>query len=165
MGIPSGCDPWSLSVLPGIKLYQVQHSPDTLRGTFSGIQRSAAKKLTCLGFTPGNDAVGLIKAVGSRDLGDVQMLHAKHVSTLMPRFAEQFKMYFGLECAQNGSDLRMVVKYDGEPFDVNQSDDQISLAILKHVTDEINYSEIAEDGYINKVEITIKERRDVKNAD
>ena len=87
------------------------------------------------------------------------------VSTLMPQFGEQFKMYFSLECAQNGSDLRMVVKYDGPQFDFNQSEDLISLAILKHITDELSYSEIAEDGYTNKVEITIKERRGGKNAD
>ena len=74
-------------------------------------------------------------------------------------------MYFSLECSQYGEDLRVVVKYDGEQFDVNQSDNLISLAILKHITDELKYSEISEDEYTNKVEITIKERRTEKNAD
>ena len=87
------------------------------------------------------------------------------VSTLIPHFPEKFKMYFSLECSQYGEDLRVVVKYDGEQFDVNQSDNLISLAILKHITDELKYSEISEDEYTNKVEITIKERRTEKNAD
>jgi hypothetical protein len=50
----------------------------------------------------------------------------------------------------------MLLKYDGKRFDVNESENFISLKIAQNAAESIEYSQIEEDGFTNLVIVKIK---------
>ena len=85
MGIPSGGDQRRPPLPLRMEHQKIQHGPDALGGAFRGIEGPAAEKPARVGLAAGDDPVGLIKAVGSGDLRDIQRLHAQERLSLMAR--------------------------------------------------------------------------------
>jgi len=50
----------------------------------------------------------------------------------------------------------MVLKYDGKPFDVRESDNILSLKLAQNASLSIGYTEGSEDGFTNLVTVKIK---------
>jgi polar amino acid transport system ATP-binding protein len=78
------------------------------------------------------------------------------VQILLPMFRDQFKMNLALEYSQDEETLTMLLKYDGEPFDVRQSDNILSLKLAQNASHSIDYAQCSEDGFTNLVTVKIK---------
>jgi len=78
------------------------------------------------------------------------------VQILLPMFRAQFKMNLALEYSQDEETLTMLLKYDGEPFDVRQSDNILSLKLAQNASHSIDYAQCSEDGFTNLVTVKIK---------
>ena len=88
MGISPGSDQRFSPTLLGIDRKQIQHGPDTLGGAFGRIKRSAAEKITCIGFAFSNNSFCLVQTIRTLDFRNIQMFHSKTASALMPRHVQ-----------------------------------------------------------------------------
>ena len=73
---------------------------------------------------------------------------------LLPKMKE-VKINYLIEYSQNNDELVATVKYGTEKFDINSTDNELSLSIIKGFTNSIEYNELKED-YANKVILNIK---------
>ena len=78
------------------------------------------------------------------------------VQIILPELEDEFKLHVALEYSQETETLTMLLKYDGKRFNVNESDNFISLKIAQKAAESIEYSEIKEDGFTNLVIVKIK---------
>ena len=78
------------------------------------------------------------------------------VQIIFSNVQDEFKLHVTLEYSQESKTLTMLLKYDGEKFNVNDSDNFISLKIAKNASQSIEYTEIEEDGFTNLVTVKIK---------
>ena len=78
------------------------------------------------------------------------------VQCLLPKLENEFKLSVAFEYSAEEETLSMVMKYDGERYDVRNTPNVISLAIAEAAAQSIEYEEIDEDGYTNLVSVKIK---------
>ena len=78
------------------------------------------------------------------------------VQIILPTLADTFCLSVALEYAQEEETLSMLLKYDGQPFDVRESDNTLSLMLAKNASQSIDYAEINEDGFTNLVTVKVK---------
>ena len=78
------------------------------------------------------------------------------VQCLLPKLADPFKLSVAFEYSAEQETLSMSMKYDGEPFDVRNTPNVISLAIAEAAAQSIDYTEIDADGFTNLVTVNVK---------
>ena len=78
------------------------------------------------------------------------------VQIILPQFADAFKLSVALEYSQEEETLSMLLKYDGKPFDVRETDNLLSLKLAQNAAQSIAYTEVNEDGFTNLVTVKIK---------
>ncbi len=66
------------------------------------------------------------------------------------------KICFSVEYDQNKSTATAYAEYNGEPFDIRNSDNILSVRILKSNAESIEYEQISDGEYSNKVTLIIK---------
>ena len=78
------------------------------------------------------------------------------VQTILPELDEEFKLSVALEYSQDDETLTMLLKYDGKNFDVNDSDNILSLKLAQNASHSIEYTECKDAEFTNLVTIKIK---------
>lgn len=78
------------------------------------------------------------------------------VQIIIPEMSDIFKLNAAFEYSEDEKTLTIVVKYDGKPFDVRDSDNILSLKIAQNASSSIEYAETSDDEFTNLLTITIK---------
>ena len=50
----------------------------------------------------------------------------------------------------------MILKYDGKPFDIRETENLLSWKLAENASESIHYTQIEEDGFTNLVSVRIK---------
>ncbi len=75
---------------------------------------------------------------------------------LMPTFGDAFKLRILVEYAAEGDSATMQICYDGPAFDPMESDEILSVKLIRNAAEQIDYAPIAADGFTNCVTLKIK---------
>lgn len=75
---------------------------------------------------------------------------------LLPKLDKEFKLSVAFEYSQEEETLSMIMKYDGEHFDIRETPNIISFAIAENASESIEYETIDDEGYKNLVTVKVK---------
>ena len=75
---------------------------------------------------------------------------------LLPKLEEEFNLSIAFEYSQDEETLSMIMKYDGEHFDVRNTPNVISFAIAENASESIDYTECNDGNFTNLVTVKIK---------
>ena len=75
---------------------------------------------------------------------------------LLPKLEEEFNLSIAFEYSQDEETLSMIMKYDGEHFDVRNTPNVISFAIAENASESIDYTECNDGNFTNLVIVKIK---------
>jgi len=116
-----------------------------------------SKDFDFIGFNTSLEEFGRKNQVAQRAVLRAQAVFEElGVQIILQELPEQFKLSVALEYSQEEETLTMVLKYDGKPFDVRESDNILSLKLAQNASLSIDYTEGSEDGFTNLVTVKIK---------
>ena len=116
-----------------------------------------SKDFDFIGFNSSLEEFGRRNQVPQKTIYRAQLVFEEiGVQCILPQLDQEFKLNVAFEYSQENETLSMLMKYDGEYFDVRETTNVISFAIAKNATESIEYSQIQEDDYTNLVTIKIK---------
>ena len=75
---------------------------------------------------------------------------------VLPKMDNEFKLNVVFEYSQEEETLSMIMKYDGEHFDIRNTPNIISYAIAENASESIDYTECNEGDFTNLVTVKIK---------
>ena len=78
------------------------------------------------------------------------------VQILLPRLPKEPLMSILIEYSEETGEARMRVRYNGGTFDPTVSGDELSMALVRHATEEVRYRSIAEGEAGNEVSLRIE---------
>ena len=78
------------------------------------------------------------------------------VQILLPQLPERFGLLLTCSYAPQEERMTMRLRYSGPAFDPADSDNALSLALVRNAAEQIAYAPIDEDGMTNQVDVTIR---------
>lgn len=84
------------------------------------------------------------------------------IQSIMPHLEDEFNMKIILSCLAAKDQVEMEISYSGKSFNPMDSEDELAMAILKSVTEKIEYRDLIKEGksedesYTNIIHLTIK---------
>ena len=119
--------------------------------------RITSKDFDFIGFNTSLEEFGRKNQVAQRAILRAQAVFEElGVQIILPELADEFKLNVALEYSQDEETLTMVLKYDGKPFDVRETDNILSWKLAQNASHSIDYMEANEDGFTNLVTVKIK---------
>jgi len=116
-----------------------------------------SKDFDFIGFNTALEEFGRRNQVPQKTIYRAQSVFEElGVQILLPKLEHDFELSVAFEYSQEEETLSMLMKYDGEHFDVRETPNIISLAIAENVSESIEYTTIEEDGFTNLVSVKIK---------
>ena len=116
-----------------------------------------SKDFDFIGFNTSLEEFGRRNQVPQKTIYRAQSVFEElGVQILLPKLEHDFELSVAFEYSQEEETLSMLMKYDGEHFDVRETPNIISLAIAENVSESIEYTTIEEDGFTNLVSVKIK---------
>ena len=116
-----------------------------------------SKDFDFIGFNTSLEEFGRRNQVAQKAILRAQAVFEElGVQIILPELANEFKLSVALEYSQDEETLTMLLKYDGNKFDVRESDNIISLKLAENASQSIDYAQINEDGFTNLVTVKIK---------
>jgi polar amino acid transport system ATP-binding protein len=116
-----------------------------------------SKDFDFIGFNTSLEEFGRKNQVAQRAIMRAQAVFEElGVQIILPELSEGFKLSVALEYSQDEETLTMLLKYNGEQFDVRESDNILSLKLAENASQSIEYSKTTEDEFTNLVTIKIK---------
>ena len=78
------------------------------------------------------------------------------VQIILPQMKDTFEILVTIEYSEEKDDADVVIRYSGETFDPNQTDNELSLMLVKRAAENIVYQSDAEGNLHNRVDARIR---------
>ena len=78
------------------------------------------------------------------------------VQMILPQLPPQFVLRVLIEYSQEHEDVSMQFFYDGERLDPRERGNALSMKLIDNAADTVEYSQIAEAPYTNRIRLTIR---------
>lgn len=105
-----------------------------------------------IGLVSGLEEFGRRNQMSQKAINKLQTVFEELcVQIILPRFSDGFRINISVEYSQDDETAVMQIKYTGEAFDPQNSENLISLKLVKNAAESVVYSEIAEEDFTNLV--------------
>jgi len=116
-----------------------------------------SKDFDFIGFNTSLEEFGRRNQVPQKTIYRAQSVFEELVvQCLLPKLEEEFNLSIAFEYSQDEETLSMIMKYDGEHFDVRNTPNVISFAIAENASESIDYTECNDGNFTNLVIVKIK---------
>lgn len=110
-----------------------------------------------IGLNSGLEEFGRRNGMSQKSIYRVQSAFEELcMQIILPTLGEEFKMQLSVAYSQAEERATMRIKYDGEMFDPEDSDNILSLRLVKNAAESIGYEHVPADELANVVTVTIK---------
>ena len=118
-----------------------------------------SKTFDFLGFNTELEAFGRKHQIPPKGIARAQAAFEELcMQVLLPRLADTFKLNVAVEYSAQKETVNMQLKYTGDIFSPFDSDNTLSLMLLKGITERIQHSPVNDGEYTNVVTVDIKEK-------
>ena len=109
-----------------------------------------------IGFYIQIEEFGIRNRIPSRTLYKLQSyLEEMCMQILLPELKDPLKLQITIEYSEVKEEVNVVIRYGGDPFDPEQTENALSLLMVKNVTENMSYHYDAEKEKINMVQAQI----------
>ena len=116
-----------------------------------------SKDFDFIGFNTSLEEFGRRNQVPQKTIYRAQSVFEElGVHCILPKMDNEFKLNVVFEYSQEEETLSMSLKYDGEHFDVRNTPNVISFAIVENASESIDYTECNDGNFTNLVIVKIK---------
>jgi len=116
-----------------------------------------SKDFDFIGFNTGLEEFGRRSGISQKAVYRAQSVFEELcMQIILPELSDKFALAVAVEYSQDDETVTMQVKYDGMRFNPKDSDNILSLKIAENAAENIEYSEISDDGFTNLVTAKIK---------